>query len=72
MFSHKDNTLANFKVKTRREAIDRHLDYCLANPWFVKQIIEELDGKILGCWCKPKSCHGDNYIFILENRNLFL
>lgn len=19
----------------------------------------ELDGKILGCWCKPNGCHGD-------------
>lgn len=19
----------------------------------------ELDGKTLGCWCKPKACHGD-------------
>ena len=21
--------------------------------------IDELRGKILGCWCKPKPCHGD-------------
>ena len=21
--------------------------------------ILELDGKILGCWCKPNKCHGD-------------
>ena len=23
------------------------------------QIKEELKGKILGCWCAPKPCHGD-------------
>ena len=21
--------------------------------------IHELEGKVLGCWCKPKACHGD-------------
>jgi hypothetical protein len=21
--------------------------------------VSELKGKILGCWCKPKPCHGD-------------
>src|SRR5262245_46409589 len=21
--------------------------------------LHELRGKVLGCWCKPKSCHGD-------------
>ena len=21
--------------------------------------LEELEGKVLGCWCKPKPCHGD-------------
>lgn len=21
--------------------------------------LHELDGKILGCWCKPEQCHGD-------------
>lgn len=23
------------------------------------EIVIELKGKILGCWCAPKSCHGD-------------
>jgi len=26
----------------------------------------ELDGKILGCWCKPKHCHGDELIRCLN------
>jgi alkylated DNA repair dioxygenase AlkB len=28
--------------------------------------IHELQGKILGCWCHPKSCHGDVLVEILK------
>lgn len=28
--------------------------------------LDELRGKILGCWCKPKACHGDALVKILE------
>ena len=28
--------------------------------------IEMLRGLRLGCWCKPKACHGDLYVAILE------
>jgi hypothetical protein len=24
-----------------------------------KNAVDELRGKTLGCWCKPKKCHGD-------------
>ena len=32
--------------------------------WILKQpklmvALPELRGKVLGCWCKPKACHGD-------------
>lgn len=27
--------------------------------WLRKLIKKELKGKVLGCWCKPKECHGD-------------
>lgn len=30
--------------------------------------IEELRGKTLGCWCKPKQCHGDVLVKILESK----
>jgi hypothetical protein len=30
--------------------------------------IEELRGKILGCWCRPSSCHGDVLVKILNER----
>jgi len=70
-FSCKDGTLAEVKVKTRGESIDAHWkwltgeDYCDIEQdrrsWILENI-EELRGKILGCWCDSKRCHGWNYI----------
>jgi len=31
--------------------------------------LEELKGKILGCWCKPDACHGDILIKLLKEKN---
>ena len=28
----------------------------------------ELDGKELGCWCHPKSCHGDILVKLLHEK----
>ncbi|KAJ3041319.1 hypothetical protein HDV00_009591 [Rhizophlyctis rosea] len=28
--------------------------------------IGELDGKVLGCWCKPNRCHGDILVKLVE------
>lgn len=28
--------------------------------------IMELDGKTLGCWCKPQACHCDVLVEIIE------
>lgn len=40
--------------------------------WIIKQpelmsSLHELDGKILGCYCRPKVCHGDVLIYLIEN-----
>ena len=29
--------------------------------------IGELEGKVLGCWCKPEGCHGDVLVHALSN-----
>lgn len=31
----------------------------------------ELDGKVLGCWCKPRPCHGDVYVKIIGRIKMF-
>ncbi len=30
--------------------------------------LEELDGKILGCWCHPNKCHGDVLCKLLKQK----
>lgn len=58
-FSHVDGTLAAFKVATREEAMARYREWVMRQPQMVERIKNELRGKVLGCWCAPKSCHGD-------------
>lgn len=30
--------------------------------------LEELEGKVLGCWCKPDGCHGDVLMKLLREK----
>lgn len=57
-FSHKDGTLAQYRVNTREEAITRYEEWLLSQPELVSAL-PELAGKTLGCWCAPDPCHGD-------------
>ena len=52
-FSHQTGTLAEFKVNSRKEAIQKFEEYLLYNKALMDSL-EELRGKVLGCWCKPK------------------
>lgn len=52
------NTLADYIVDTRDEAIERYESYLLSNEDLMGRIME-LDGKTLGCFCKPDKCHGN-------------
>ena len=69
-FSHKDGTLAEYKMDTRDEAIEMYEFYMRdkieKSPELKKLMIKQLDGKILGCWCAPKKCHGDVLIKIIR------
>ena len=57
-FSHKDGTLARFRVDTVEDAIDEYEIWLLENDILMRDL-HDLKGKILGCWCKPGPCHGD-------------
>ena len=57
-YSHKEGTLAEHVVGSRSEAIQKFEEYLLSNEELMGSL-SELKGKTLGCWCKPKSCHGD-------------
>lgn len=66
-YSHQEGTLAKFKTNTREEAIQKYKEYVLKPE--NKDLLEEiykLDGKILGCWCSPKKCHGDVIIELIN------
>lgn len=47
------------KDGTRKEVIDKFIDYFLSNESLKLAAKAELTGKRLGCFCKPKACHGD-------------
>jgi len=63
-FSHKDGTLAKFKVANRKEAVEKYREYIMNSPLI--DDLHELKGMTLGCWCKPSSCHGDVLVDLLS------
>jgi hypothetical protein len=57
-YSHKEGTLAQFIVGSRKEAIEKYEEYLLSNDELMSRL-SELKGKTLGCWCSPKPCHAE-------------
>lgn len=43
----------------RDEVIDKYAEWLFEQPELVKEAQTILRGKVLGCWCSPKACHGD-------------
>lgn len=46
------------KDGTRKEVIAKFRAWILKQPKLLADL-HELDGKVLGCWCYNKSCHGE-------------
>lgn len=53
------------KHGTRDEILMLYETYVRKNEMLMSKI-HELEGKSLGCWCSPESCHGDILIKILN------
>lgn len=55
---------------TREDAIEAYEDWLMNSIEGVElqKDISELKGKILGCWCKPKACHGDILAAIADEK----
>jgi hypothetical protein len=78
-YTHKKEpgTLAQYVVNTKEEAIDKYREYILSRPDLL-DALEELKGKILGCWCtqkgpidhtnKPYVCHGQVLCELIAER----
>ena len=46
------------KDGSRGDVISKYENWLIGNAELMGKI-HTLRGKILGCWCKPKACHGD-------------
>jgi hypothetical protein len=42
----------------RETVIQKYREWILTQPHLLSAL-PELRGKVLGCWCAPKACHGD-------------
>ena len=54
---------------TRGEVIEKYRDHVLSTPELMGSLYE-LEGKDLGCWCKPNPCHGDVLEELLQRQTL--
>ena len=77
-YTHKDlgKTVAKYKVNSRKEAIENFESY-IKESGLINEI-QELSGKVLGCWCcktpsdgseKSLVCHGQVIAKILNFEN---
>ena len=64
-FTHKKGTKAQIVVESREEAVERYRQWIKTQPELLRAL-PELQGKVLGCWCKPQSCHGDALLELLK------
>jgi len=44
---------------TREEVIIKYRAWIMTQPHMIEWAKKTLRGKVLGCWCAPKACHGD-------------
>lgn len=56
---------------TRSEVIERYRHWIQLpdQKRLLKTARRELKGKVLGCWCKPRACHGDVLIELIEEKS---
>ena len=54
--------------KSVNKCLKRYEDHVRKNPDLFNAVME-LEGKELGCWCKPFRCHGDILIKLFKERH---
>lgn len=69
-YTHKDldKTQAKFQVESRKEAILKFEEHLLTSGLI--NDIEELRGKVLGCWCCNKPADGSEKTFLCHGQVL--
>lgn len=53
------------KDGNRNEVIERYKKYIINNKELIMSL-KELEGKRLGCFCSPLTCHGDVLVELIE------
>ena len=53
------NPFAIGKDGTREQVIAKYREWIMEDLVMLRRARKELRGKVLGCWCAPKACHGD-------------
>lgn len=53
------NTKAKYVVASRQDSIEAFARDLGNDIVLLRAVRKELQGQVLGCFCKPKSCHGD-------------
>lgn len=56
------------KDGTREEVIQKYKDYLRGRFDLVADAQRELKGAVLMCYCKPKACHGDVLVELVEGK----
>jgi hypothetical protein len=51
----------------RKECLDKYYEYIKNDRQDLIDALPELKGKALACWCKPKDCHGDILVKLIED-----
>ncbi len=70
-YSHLNDTLAEFKVKSRKEALEKYKIWITKGEGkYLLNHLSELRGKRLGCWCHPKPCHGNILIQLIREMEI--
>ena len=57
----------NASKKAVDRCLERYEDYIRRTPRLFNALME-LEGKEMGCWCKPYPCHGDVLIKLFKER----
>lgn len=53
------------------ECFEKYARYRIETDETFKEQVKGLFGKILGCYCKPKPCHGDVLVKLTNELNMF-
>lgn len=56
------------KDGTRDEVILKYGSWLFTQNGLIDRLIDDLQGKILGCWCRPEHCHGDVLAAVADGR----